>query len=179
MRKYYYKMDNGQWTMDKIISFTGHCSLFTELVRVILLQDIENLGKKYEIKEVADGYARNFLIPKGLVKPATEETLKWLEMQKEIEAKKAEEELKKVQEFASQLEGLEVTISVKVGEEGQLFESITPQKISEKLKEMGFEVKKTQIDLKEPIKELGEFPVKIKLEHNLEAEIRVIVIEEK
>ncbi len=143
------------------------------------MQDIENLGKKYEIKHTADGYARNFLIPKGLIKPATEENLKWLEVQKEIEAKKSEEELKKIQEVASAVDGQEVIIPVKIGEDGQLFESINSQKISEKLKEMGFDVKKTQIDLAEPIKEAGEFPVKIHLEHNLEAEIKIIITEKK
>ena len=148
-------------------------------MRIILLQDVENLGKKYEVKEVADGYARNFLIPKGLAKIATKENLKWLENQKEIEVKKAEEELKKVQEIATNIDGQEIIISVKVGEEGQLFESITSQKIYEKLKELGFEIKKSQIDLPEPIKELGEYPVKIKFEHNLEAEIKIIVVEEK
>jgi large subunit ribosomal protein L9 len=148
-------------------------------MRVILLQDIENLGKKYEIKEVKNGYARNFLIPKKLARPATKETLKWLEIQKEIEAKKAEEELKTIQDFVSQVDGLEVVFKVKIGEKGELFESITAQKISEKLKEMGFEIKKTQIDLLKPIKELGEFPVKIHFEHNLEAEIKVIITEEK
>ncbi|MDI6602867.1 MAG: 50S ribosomal protein L9, partial [Patescibacteria group bacterium] len=149
------------------------------VMRVILLQDIEKLGKKYEIKEVKAGYARNFLIPKGLAKPATKEALKWLESQKEIEEKKAEEELKKIQEIATIVDGQEITIPVKVGEEGQLFESITAQKISERLKEMGFEIKKSQVDLAKPIKELGEFPVKIKFEHNLEAEIKVIIIEER
>jgi len=148
-------------------------------MRVILLQDIEKLGKKYDVKEVADGYARNFLIPKGLAKIATKENLKWLETQKEIEVKKAEEELKKVQKTASTIDGQEIIIPVKVGEEGQLFESITSQKIAEKLKELGFDIKKTQIDLIEPIKELGEYPVKIKFEHNLEAEIRIIIVEEK
>jgi len=148
-------------------------------MRVILLKDVENLGKKYEVKEVKNGYARNFLIPQGLVKPATETALIWLETQKEIEAKKAEEELKKIQEKATAIDGQELIIPVKMGEEGQLFESIASQKISEKLKELGFEIKKTQIDLKEPIKELGEFPIKIRLEHNLEAEIKVIVVEEK
>lgn len=148
-------------------------------MRVILLQDIENLGKKYEVKEIKDGYARNFLIPQGLAKPATKEAMIWLETQKEIEAKKAEEELKKIQEKATAIDGQEVIIPVKMGEEGQLFESITSQKISEKLKELGFEIKKTQIDLKEPIKELGEFPIKIRFEHNLEAEVKVIVVEEK
>lgn len=148
-------------------------------MKVVLLQDIENLGKKYEIKNVKAGYARNFLIPKGLAKPATNEALKWLKAQKEIEEKRAEEELKKAQEIASKLDGQEVTIQVKVGEEGQLFETITLQKIWEKLKELGFEIKKGQIDLTEPIKELGEFPIKIKFEHNLEAEIKVIITEEK
>ena len=148
-------------------------------MRVILLKDVENLGKKYEIKEVKAGYARNFLIPKKLARPATKETLKWLEIQKEIAAKKAEEELKTIQDFVSQVDGLEVVFKVKIGEKGELFESITAQKISEKLKEMGFEIKKTQIDLPNPIKELGEFPVKIHFEHNLEAEIKVIVTEEK
>ncbi len=147
-------------------------------MRVILLEDIENLGKKYEIKEVKDGYARNFLLPKGLAKKAGKEALAWLETQKEIGTKRAEEDLKKVQEIATAIDDQEVIISVKVGEEGQLFESITSQKVSEKLKERGFDVKKIKIDLPEPIKELGEFPVKIKFEHNLEAEIKVIIIKE-
>jgi len=148
-------------------------------MRVILLQDVEKLGKKYDVKEVADGYARNFLIPKGLVKIAAKENLKWLEKQREIGTKKAEEDLKKVQGIASAVDDQEIIIPVKVGEQDQLFESITAQKIYEKLKELGFDIKKTQIDLIEPIKELGEFPVKIKFEHNLEAEIRIIVVEEK
>ena len=148
-------------------------------MRVILLKDIENIGKKYEIKEVKDGFAKNFLIPKGLVKLATKKTLVWLEVQKETETQKAEEELKKIQGITSTVDGQEIIIPVKLGEEDQLFESITAQKISEKLKELGFEIKKTQINLEKPIKELGEFPVKINFEHNLEAEIKVIVSEEK
>ena len=148
-------------------------------MKVILLQDIDNLGKKYDIKEVKDGFARNFLIPKNLVKLATKKSLKLLEKQKEVKTSKDEEELKKIQLVASEVDGLEVLIPVKVGEEGQLFESITEQKISDKLKELGFEIKKAQISLDESIKEIGEFPVKIRFEHNLEAEIKVIVTEEK
>ena len=148
-------------------------------MRVILLQDIENLGKKYDVKDVADGYARNFLIPKSLVKKADSKSLKLLEKQKELAAKKVEQELKKIQEIASAIDGQEIVIPVKIGEEKQLFESITPQKISEQLKELGFEIKKTQIILLEPIKEIGEYPVKIKFEHNLEAEIKVIISQEK
>jgi len=145
-------------------------------MRVIFLKDVEKVGKKFEVKEVKDGYARNFLLPQGLVKPATKEALEWLEVQKEIQAKKAEGDLEKAQELASTLDGLEVVIPMKTGELDQLFESVTVQKISEKLKEMGFEIKKGQIVLAEPFKEIGEFPVKIKLEHNLEVEIRVEII---
>lgn len=148
------------------------------IMRVILLQDVEKVGKKFEIKEVADGYARNFLFARNVAKKATPEVLEWVEMQKELAAQKAEEELKKIQELASDLDDLEVPIAVKVGDEGQLFESINAQKIAERLKEMGYELKKNQIQLEDPISELGEFPVKIVLEHNLEAEIRVIITEE-
>jgi len=148
-------------------------------MKVILLQDIEKIGKKYEIKEVKNGYARNFLIPKGLAKPLTKEILRWLETQKEIEKEKAEEELKGIQEMASKIDGLEVVIPVKIGNEGQLFEKINSQKISEKIKELGFKVKKNQIDLEKPFEELGEFSIKIKFDHNLESEIKIIVTEEK
>lgn len=146
-------------------------------MKVILLQDVKNLGKKHEVKEVADGYARNLLFPKNVVREATSEALEWLAMQKEILVAKAEESLKHIQDTASSLDGLEVVIAVKVGDEGQLFENITGQKVAERLKEMGFEVKKTQVQLEVPIKELGEFPVKVRLDHNLEAELRVIINE--
>jgi large subunit ribosomal protein L9 len=148
-------------------------------MKVILLQDVEGLGKRYEVKEVKNGYARNFLIPQGLVKIATDKALEWLKIQKEAGEKKAEQALKTIQEIASTLDGQEVIISVKVGEDGQLFESISVQKIFDELKKMGFNVKKKQIDLAEPIKELGEFPVKIKFDHNLEPEITIVVSEEK
>jgi len=148
-------------------------------MKVILLQDVDKVGKKFEVKEVAQGYARNFLFARNLAKPATTKALEWLEMQKDISSQKAEEELKSIQDLASSLDDLEVPVVVKVGEEGQLFESINAQKISEHLKEMGYEVKKSQVKLENPLKEVGEFPVKIALEHNLEAEIRIIITEEE
>jgi large subunit ribosomal protein L9 len=148
-------------------------------MKIILLKDVENLGKKFEVKEVKDGYARNFLIPQELAKIATKQALKTLEIERKKEKEKAEEELKKIQELATQIDGQEIIITLKIGEEGQFFESVTAQKISEKLKEMGFDIKKDQIGLSEPMKELGEFPIKIKFEHNLEAEIRIIIVEEK
>lgn len=148
-------------------------------MKIVLLQDVEDLGKKHEVKEVKDGYARNFLLPKKLAKPATKEALQWLGDQKEVIEKEAEEDLKRAQELASRLDGVEVSISVKVGDEGQLFESINNQKISEKLKEMGFDVKKSQVELQNPIKELGEFPVTIDLDHNLDVEIKIIISAEE
>ena len=148
-------------------------------MKVILLQDIEGLGKKYEVKDVKNGHARNFLLPEKLARAATKPALKWLSDQKEIIAKEVEEDLKKAQVLASELDGLELSVVVKVGDEGQLFESINSQKIVEKLKEMGFEVKKSQVKLENPIKEIGEFPVSISLDHNLEAEIKLIVSAEK
>ena len=148
-------------------------------MKVIFLQDVENVGKKYEVKEVTDGYARNYLFSNNLAKEATEEALSWLQARKEILETKAEESLKKIQEIASRMDDLEVMISVKVGEEGQLFESVGVQRVLEQLKSMGFNIKKSQIDIPELIKEIGEFPAKVKFEHNLEAEIRVIITEEK
>lgn len=147
-------------------------------MKVILIEDVENLGKKYEVKDVKPGYARNFLIPKNMVKLATKQNLKWLKDQQEIIEKEAVEDLKKAQELTSQIDGIEVTINVKVGESGQLFESINNVKIAEKLKSLGFNVKKSQIKLEDPIKEVGEFPIKVMLDHNLEAEIRLIIVEE-
>ncbi len=148
-------------------------------MRIILLKDIENLGKKNEVKEVKDGYARNFLIPKGLAKMATKKAMEQLEAQKEAEAQKAEEGLKELQSLIENIEGREFIISVKVGDENQLFESITAQKVQEILKQAGYDVKKPQIEIVQPIKEIGEFPIKIKFNHNLEAEITIIVEEEK
>jgi len=144
-------------------------------MKVILLKDVTKIGKKFEVKDVKNGYASNFLIPKGLAKPATEEAIKWLETQKEIQSIRAEEDLKKVQEIASSLDDYELSILVKVGEQDQLFESINTSKVAEKLKEAGFGVKKNQIILEEPIKELGEYPIRIKFDHNLEAVIKLIV----
>ncbi|MDP2930720.1 MAG: 50S ribosomal protein L9 [bacterium] len=144
-------------------------------MKVILLQDVEKIGKKYETKEMADGYAKNFLLPKKLAKIATPELEEWVKLQKEILNNKEEEDLKKSQDVASAIDGQEIIIEMKVGPENQLFESINAQKISEKIKEMGFDIKKNQLDLAEPIKEAGEYPVKIKFSHNLESQVQVII----
>lgn len=146
-------------------------------MKVVFLKDVRSVGKKFQVKEVAEGYARNFLFPQGLAKPATPEVIQWIDMQKDILTQKAEEDLKKAQELASQLDDLEVIMAMKVGDEGQLFETVTGQKIADRLKEMGYALKKEQVKLEKPIKELGEFGIKVVLDHNLEANIRVIVSE--
>jgi len=147
-------------------------------MKVILLQNIDKLGKKYDIKEVSDGFARNFLIPKGLVKIATKENLNWLEKIKEREKKVLEKELKDAQDLVKEIDGFELEMPVKIGEKGELFEKIGSQQIAKALKEKGFKIEKNQIELEEKIKEIGEYKIKIKLPHNLETEIKVIVKKE-
>ena len=148
-------------------------------MKVILLKDIEKLGKKGEIKEVTNGYARNFLLAKNLVMLASAPEMAKLEEQKEIEARQAEEELIRYQEIAEQIEGLELEIPAKVVEDGQLFGAVTDAAIAEKLKEMGYDVSKEQIKLENPIKETGEREINIELPHNLEVKIKVIVLAEE
>lgn len=148
-------------------------------MRVILLTDIKGVGKKYDIKEVKDGYARNFLFPNGFAKRANDNTMKQLEFQKRLMQQKEEMELLEIQKKASQLDGMEVVIPMKVGEKGELFESISPQKISERLREMGYDVKKHEIKIDNPIKEIGEFVVLLEFDHGIEAKITVIVVEAK
>lgn len=144
-------------------------------MRVILLENVENLGKKWEVKEVADGFARNFLIPKGFAKPATTKEIEQTERRRQEEEERAKKELEKVETLVSRLDGYELKAKVAVGEDGQLYASINTQKISALLGEQGFEVAPKQIRLENPIKELGEFPVILEFDHGLEAEIRVIV----
>ena len=144
-------------------------------MKVVLLQDVRKIGKIYEIKEVADGYAINFLIPKKLVKKATKEVVDWaLEHQKKNE-EKAKTDLGKTAKLLSQIDGLEVEITAKTGDKGQLFEKINTPKIATRLQEMGFDIKKNQIILEQDIKEVGEYEAKIIFAHNLECQIKIIV----
>lgn len=148
-------------------------------MKVILLKDVEKLGKEGEIKQVADGYARNFLIPKQMAVLATKSEMAQAEEQQKIDTQKAEEELALFQGIASQIDGLELEVPVKINEEGKLFGAITANQIAEKLKEKGFKIKKEQVKLKDPIKELGEYEIAIEFPHNLETKIKVFVLEEK
>jgi len=148
-------------------------------MKVILLQDIDKLGKKGDIKDVTDGYARNLLIPKKMAILASKSEILKLEEQKKIDGEKAEKELIRFQEIASQIDGFELEISTKAGEGDKLFGAITTAKISEELKKNNFEIEKTQIKLKDPIKEVGEYEIPIELPHNLEAKIKLLIKEEE
>lgn len=148
-------------------------------MRVILLKNVKNLGEKGDIKEVANGYARNFLLTNNLVKPATKKDLEELKKQKELAVQKAEKELKAVELLVSQIDGQEIEIIAKAKETGETYGSIAPLKISQALKKKGFKVKRIQVKLKEPIKKLGEYSVMISFDHGLEAEIKVTIAEEK
>ena len=99
------------------------------IMKVILLQDIKGIGKQYEIKEIADGYARNFLIPRGLAKSTTKQDMKWANKQLKNKEEQAEQELLKTQGLAAKIDGLEVEINAKLNEEGKLFGSINALKI--------------------------------------------------
>lgn len=148
-------------------------------MKVILLQDVENVGGKFEVKEVAAGFARNFLFPKGLAEPVTRAALKQLEAKKAAQALLAEADLKKTEEMITALDGQEIEIKAKISDDGKLYGAINSQKIAKVLEERGFEVKKNQIKLEEPIKEMGEYEIPLEFNHGLEAKIKVIVAEEE
>lgn len=143
-------------------------------IKIILLKDIPNLGEKWDVKEVALGYARNFLIPQELAEEATSEKIKDLEERKQREAKLAEADLEKVEKLVQDLEGQTVEIKAKASEEGTLYGAISTVKIAAALKAKGFEVRKEQIKAGH-IKELGEHEVVLNLDHGLEARITLIV----
>ena len=147
-------------------------------MKVILLETIEKLGKKYEVVDVADGYAKNFLLPEGKAQMATEGNLKSLEKRKAKEQEEIKKEKKEVESLVSEIEGKEFIIKMKAGEKGQLYESVDSKKITETLKDEGFEISKDQINLEDPIKEIGEKEVELNLDYDLKTKIK-IKIEEK
>ena len=138
-----------------------------------------DFDKLIELPGVGRKTANVFLAEQGHGTIGVDTHVGWLSKQmgwtKHEKQDKVEEDLKKFQDMASQLDGMDVPFEVKVGEQDELFESINVAKIVEKLGHMGYEIKKSHVTLEEPIKELGEFPVKLMLDHNLEVEINVIV----
>ncbi|MGE4546383.1 MAG: 50S ribosomal protein L9 [Desulfurella sp.] len=144
-------------------------------MKVVLLEDIENLGLAGEIKEVKSGYARNFLFPKKLALAATKENVKLIEEKTNSIVKRTQKRLQAEQAKKEQLDGLIVEIKAKAGEGGKLFGSIGAPDIYEALKEKQIEVDKKSIRLDEPIKQLGEYEVTIALYRDIKATIKVIV----
>lgn len=148
-------------------------------VQVILQQDVKGLGKKGEIKEVAEGYARNYLFPRGLAVEATGGHLKQLQKQQQVKKAKEAKILAQATETAAKLDTMQVQIAVRVGENGRIFGSVTSADVAQALKKQGVNVDKRKIELPEPIKNLGSYQVRIKLHADVEAKLKVIVTSEK
>jgi large subunit ribosomal protein L9 len=147
-------------------------------VEVMLMADVKDLGIQGDTVQVADGFARNYLIPKSLAAPVTEATRRRLEkLRRELE-KTREAEVVAAQAVAAKLVGASYTIPVKVGEEGKLFGSVTTSDIADAAAAQGAEIDRHKIELDEPIRELGVYDIKIKIHADVDATIKVWVVEE-
>lgn len=148
-------------------------------MKVILKQDIRALGKKGDIKEVADGYGRNYLFPKGLAIEASTGNLKILADQKEMSAQKELREIEEAKELAGRLNGLEICVKVKTGEGGRLFGSITGKDLADQIfQKTKIELDKRKLELGDAIKNIGKHQVKVHLYKGVSAEIQVNVVAE-
>ena len=147
-------------------------------MEVILKEDIANLGKMGEVVRVRDGYARNYLLPRGLVLTANRKNLKGFEHQKRVISQQRERVVKQAQSLGEKLAAVSLTIPVKTGEEGKLFGSVTNIHIEKALREEGFDVERRKIHLAEPIKTLGDFEVPIRLAADVTATVKVSVVSE-
>ncbi|MCI8773679.1 MAG: 50S ribosomal protein L9 [Lachnospiraceae bacterium] len=148
-------------------------------MKVILLQDVKSLGKKGEIVEVSDGYARNFVLPKKLGAEANSKNMNDLKLQKANADKIAKEQLEAAQELAKVLETKEVIVKMKSGEGGKAFGSISSKEIAEEAKKQcELELDKKKIQLPEAIKSLGVYEVNVKLHTKVMGKLKVKVIEE-
>lgn len=147
-------------------------------MKVVLLADVQNLGRKSEVKNVSPGYAKNFLFPRGLAMVLTSTAVLELEQQDLAKKRIAEKELLISEVLAKKLDGLEVEVLIKTSKDGVAYAGVSAQKIAETLNKLGFAVNKNQIKIKDPIKKVGEYMVMVDLPHSLEAEVKVIVVAE-
>ncbi len=145
-------------------------------MKVILRDNLAKLGKMGDIVDVAPGYARNYLFPRGLALLATESNIRRVEAEKKIREKIREKEKKEAEELAAKLEKKSITIPVQVGEDEQLFGSVTAQDIARALNQEGFPVDRKQIILEEPLKSLGIYNVELKLHPEVKTSIRVWIV---
>ena len=148
-------------------------------MEVILLEDVKNLGKKGEIVKINDGYARNFVLPKKLGIEANNKNLNDLKLQKANEERLALEKLQEAKILAVKIEEKPVTVSIKAGEGGKTFGSVSTKEISQEVRrQLGFEIDKKKMVLDEPIKTLGTHIIKVKVHKEVTANLTVKVTEE-
>ena len=147
-------------------------------MKIILKEDIKKLGKMGQIVDVADGYARNYLVPKGFAVEASTKNVRSLEHEKKIIQEKARKHKDSAQDLASRISAMTLTIKAKAGEEEKLFGSVTTMDIAEALLTRGVEIEKKKIVLEEPIKRLGSYSVQIKLHPDVSVPLNIQVIQE-
>ncbi|GJM68371.1 50S ribosomal protein L9 [Paenibacillus macerans] len=142
------------------------------------MQDVKGQGKKGEIKNVSEGYAQNFLIPRGLVRPATEGNVKTLEQQTAAELKRKAQEKEDAIQLGKKLEEITVELKAKAGEGGRLFGAITSKQVADALEKSGVKLDKRKIEMPEPIRSLGVTQVSVKLHPEVKSTLKVHVAEE-
>ncbi len=147
-------------------------------MKVILRKDQDKLGQVGAVVDVKDGYARNYLIPKGIAYPASEGSMRALDEEKKQAERRSAKELKTSEKLATELEKLSITIKMKVGEDEKLFGSVTSQMIADAVKEKGFDLDKRIFELPEPIKALGIYNVDVKIHQNVTGKVKVWVVRE-
>jgi len=145
---------------------------------VILRQDVEKLGQAGELVSVKDGYARNYLLPRGLAYVATEANRRRLEGEQRQKSRRAEVELTGARDLAIRLETVSLSFTMKAGEGDKLFGSVTSADIAERLAAEGFQLDKKAVELKEPIKSLGVYKVPVRVHADVKPEVRVWVVKE-
>ena len=149
-------------------------------MKVIFNTDVRGQGKKGEMKEVSDGYARNYLMPRGLASPATADAVNALKLKEKAKAAQMAKEKAAAEENAKRLSGVVVQSSARAGQGGRLFGAVTSQEIAEALREQhGIEIEKNKIVQAEPIKQFGSYEVKAKLGYEVSGTINVLVTEKK
>ena len=148
-------------------------------MEVILREDIDKLGNRGEIVKVAPGYARNFLLPKRLAVAATESNKKIVEQERQAHLRKEAKLEGEAQDLAKMMGNVSVTIKQKAGENDQLFGSVTSKDVADALNAAGYSIDRRKIQLEEPIKQLGEFKVPVRLHKNVTTEVTVTVAKEE
>ncbi|OGS44793.1 MAG: 50S ribosomal protein L9 [Elusimicrobia bacterium RIFOXYD2_FULL_34_15] len=145
-------------------------------MKIILKQEVKGLGKVGDVKNVKDGFGRNFLLPQGLALEANERNLKIIEREKVKSLNTQKAEIEKAQEYAKKLSTVSITIPVEVGEENKIFGSVGAADISEAIKTEGFDVDKKSIILENPLKELGAFDISVKVHPEVTAKIKIWIV---